>query len=154
MVEFKSLAFRGWYGFRKILNEEQESTVPFSVIYSQTLLSVQEIWKMFPYSKKTIISVETTFPTHRTWVKYTGSRHRKLSFLLVSWSSLPNIVLKSQNSQITLLFRSFSLGLSHLHENTLDPFSNYYSNNEQSIVFSFIERTALTSTLKLSVTHF
>lgn len=25
---------------------------------------------------------------------------------------------------ITLLFRSFSLGLSHLHENTLDPFSN------------------------------
>ena len=109
MVEFKSLAFRGWYGFRKILNEEQESTVPFSVIYSQTLLSVQEIWKMFPYSKKTIISVETTSPTHRTWVKYTGSRHRKLSFLLVSWSSLPNIVLKSQNSQLLYYLEVFHL---------------------------------------------
>ena len=94
---------------------------------------------MFHYLNKAVISLEITFPRSHNlrgihWIQ-TKKTH---FFLSVSLSSLPS-VFKSLNSQI-FLFKNFSLGLTHLHENTLDPFSNYYSDIKSKHRFPFIEK--------------
>ena len=124
---FKSLAFRGWFGFRKILTEELEPTVSFWVIHRSTLLLVQKICEIFPRQ----LICRLLSPIHTTWVEYTGSTYRKLSFFAVSLKVLFLIQFLNYYRFLSrLLYLSFSLQLSHLHEDTLNLFSNYYSDNE------------------------
>ena len=134
---FKSLKFRGWGGFWKILNKEQESTGPFWAIYTQTLLSVQKIWEMSLYSNKTVTSVEVTFPRAHNLSGITLVSDQENSKKTLS--SLSNSVFKFHNSQIFLLqiFHLTWVTCTKTHSIHLvitTPIMN------QSIVFPFIEK--------------